>query len=103
VKTAEKLRRRRVELGLTQAVVAGKAGMSTVQYNGYEKERHEPSAVTMERLAKALKARPEELWDDEYSDEKSVIELKDALRKKVAEQLGVSARGVRVLIELERG
>ena len=98
--TAEKLRRRRKELGLTQAAVADKASMSTVQYNGYENERHEPSEATMARIAKALKADPGDLWDDEYNEEQSLSELKDALRKKVAEDLGVSANSVRVLIEL---
>lgn len=100
MKTSEKLRRRRAELGLTQAAVAHKAGMSTVQYNGYENERHEPSEATMARVAKALKANPDDLWDDEYSEEQSVADLKDALRKKIAEGLGINANSVRVLIEL---
>lgn len=100
MKTSEKLRKRRTELGLTQRAVADKASMSTVQYNGYENERHEPSETTMARLAKALKANADDLWDDEYSEEQSVSDLKEALRKKVAEGLGMNASDVRVLIEL---
>lgn len=100
MKTSEKLRKRRTELGLTQRAVANKAGMSTVQYNGYENERHEPNETTMARLAKALRANADDLWDDAYNEEQSISDLKEALRKKVAEGLGMNASGVRVLIEL---
>ena len=101
MKTSEKLRRRRGQLGLTQAQVAAKAEMSNVQYNGYENARHEPSEATMARLAKALKCKPNELWDDDYvEDEQTLDELKDALRKKAAQELGVSTARVRVRIEL---
>jgi transcriptional regulator with XRE-family HTH domain len=101
MKTSKKLRRRRAQLGLTQSQVAAKAEMSTVQYNGYENARHEPSEATMVRLAKALKCKPDDLWDDAYADDgQTVDELKDALRKKAAEELGVSHSRLRVRIEL---
>ena len=100
MKTSEKLRRRRGELGLTQYQVAEKAEMSVVQYNGYENDRHEPSEATMVRLAKALKAKADDLWDDAYTEEETVTSLKEALRKKVAEALGIDVKGVRVRVDL---
>jgi transcriptional regulator with XRE-family HTH domain len=98
--TAEKLRARRSALSKTQAEVARLAGMSTVQYNGYENGRHEPSSTTMERLAKALKAKPEDLWYDAVEDPETTAGLKEALRKRVATDLGVKASEIRILIEL---
>ncbi|MEA2999448.1 MAG: helix-turn-helix protein [Sphingomonadales bacterium] len=101
MKTSEKLRRQRTKLALTQAQVATKAGMSVVQYNGYENARHEPNETTMARLAKALKANPADLWDDAYvDDDQTLEELKDALRKRAAQELGVSPTRLRVRIEL---
>ncbi|MEA3015454.1 MAG: helix-turn-helix protein [Sphingomonadales bacterium] len=101
MKTSQKLRRRRGQLGLTQSQVAAKAEMSTVQYNGYENARHEPSETTMTRLAKALKCRPDDLWDDDYVEDGQTLEdLKDALRKKAAQDLGLSPARLRVRIEL---
>lgn len=98
--TADKLRARRTSLGKTQAEVARLAGMSTVQYNGYENGRHEPSPTTMERLAKALRAKPEDLWYDAVEDPETAAGLKEALRKRVAADLGVKASEIRVFIEL---
>jgi transcriptional regulator with XRE-family HTH domain len=101
VKTSEKLRKRRKELDLTQATLAEKAGISVVQYNGYERNRHEPSETTMAKLAKVLKADPDDLWDDEYAEEEqTVAELREALRKKAAEGLGVKPSSIRILIQL---
>ena len=98
--TAEKLRAQRANIGLTQARVASAAGMSTVQYNGYENDRHNPSETTMARLAKALKAKPEDLWYDSVEDPETVAGLKLALQKRAAEDMGVKLSEVRVLIEL---
>jgi len=98
--TAEKLRNRRTTIGKTQAEIARLADMSTVQYNGYENGRHEPSETTMQRLAKALKAKPEDLWYDAVEDPDTAAGLKAALQKRVASDLGVKVSEVRVLIEL---
>lgn len=101
MKTSEKLRRRRAQLRLTQSQVAARAEMSTVQYNGYENARHEPSEATMVRVARALKCKPDDLWDDDYvEDGQTLDELKDALRKKAAQELGVSHSRLKVRIEL---
>ena len=98
--TADKLRAQRVKIGKTQAQVASDAGMSTVQYNGYENERHEPNETTMVRLAKALKATAEDLWCDAVEDPETAAGLKAALQKRVANDMGVKVSEVRVLIEL---
>ena len=98
--TADKLRAQRSKIGLTQAQIASAAGMSTVQYNGYENDRHEPSEATMGRLAKALKSKPDDLWYDAVEDPETAAGLKAALQKRVAEDMGVKVSEVRVLIEL---
>lgn len=98
--TAEKLRAQRLKVGMTQTQVASAANMSTVQYNGYENGRHEPSQTTMDRLAKALKAKADDLWFDAVGDPETAAGLKAALQKRVAEDMGVKVSDVRVLIEL---
>jgi transcriptional regulator with XRE-family HTH domain len=98
--TAEKLRAHRAKVGMTQAQVASAANMSTVQYNGYENGRHEPSDSTMDRIAKALKAKADDLWYDAVEDPDTAAGLKAALQKRVAEDMGVKVSEVRVLIEL---
>jgi len=98
--TAEKLRAQRTKIGKTQAEIASSAGMSTVQYNGYENGRHEPSDATMQRLAKALKAKADELWYDAVEDPETVAGLKAALQKRAANDMGVKIEDVRILIEL---
>ena len=97
--TADKLRAQRLKIGKTQAQIANDAGMSTVQYNGYENGRHEPSETTMDRLAKALKARADDLWYDAVEDPETAAGLKLALQKRVAEDLGLKVSEVRVLVE----
>jgi transcriptional regulator with XRE-family HTH domain len=98
--TAEKLRAQRLKIGKTQAQIANDAGMSTVQYNGYENGRHEPSDATMTRVAKALKTKADDLWYDAVEDPETAAGLKAALQKRVAEDMGVKVNEVRVLIEL---
>jgi transcriptional regulator with XRE-family HTH domain len=98
--TAEKLRKQRTTIGKTQAEIAQLAGMSNVQYNGYENGRHVPSETTMQRLAKALKAKPEDLRYDAVEDPDTAAGLKAALQKRVAQDMGVKVSEVRVLIEL---
>lgn len=101
--TAAKLRERRTSLGLTQESVAHRADMSTVQYNGYERGRHEPSPSTMARLARALNTAADKLWGDkEISEDVGTIEsLRDALRRRVAKETNWNPDRVRVTIRLE--
>lgn len=98
--TADKLRAQRTKIGKTQAEIATAAQMSTVQYNGYENGRHEPSEATMKRIAKALKSSPDDLWYDAVEDPETVPGLKAALQKRAAADMGVKVDAIRVLIEL---
>ena len=99
--TGDKLRKRRVELNLTQAKVAFKAEMSVVQYNGYENGRHEPNERTMARIAKALKSDAADLLGDaDQLEENSVESLVKALRVRVAENNDISVEKVRVYFEI---
>lgn len=102
--TADKLRAQRTKLGLTQAQIAHRAGMSTVQYNGYERGRHEPSEKTMGRLSKVLKVTAEALWGDEWSEDgtsQTIEDQKEALRQRVAQEYGWKLDRVRVTIKLD--
>lgn len=96
--TAQKLRRRRNQLALTQAEVAARADMSTVQYNGYENERHEPSDGTLARLAKALQTSSADLKDDGLGVGQSAAELKEAFRRKLAQELGINPNRITVSV-----
>lgn len=99
--TAEKLRQRRADLGKTQADVAQAADMSTVQYNGYENERHEPSEQTMKRLAKALKIKAEALWGDPEDYPDTVPGMIAILRERIAEELELKVSQVSVSINVQ--
>lgn len=96
---AQKLRRRRSQLGLTQAEVAARADMSVVQYNGYENERHEPSEETLVRLARALQTSSGDLRDDGTPTQQSAADLKDAFRRKFAQEQGVPASAVEIFVK----
>jgi transcriptional regulator with XRE-family HTH domain len=98
--TAEKLRARRIALRKTQSDIASAAGMSTVQYNGYENERHEPSEATMVRLAKALKAKPDELWEDAEDRLDTSPGLLAALKEKIAEDLGIKSSRISISVNI---
>lgn len=50
--------KRRKELGLTQAQVAKRAGMTRSNYAHIERGRHDPSIDQMKAIAKALKVKP---------------------------------------------
>ena len=98
--TANKLRAKRTAIGKTQAEIARAAGMSTVQYNGYENERHEPSEATMVRLAKALKSKPEDLWQDAEDDPETIAGLIAALKRTFAEENGLKLSQISVSIHV---
>lgn len=98
--TAEKLRTRRTALGKTQAEIARAADMSTVQYNGYENSRHEPSDDTMARLAKALKSKPADLWQDAEDDPDTIPGLIAALKRKFADENGFKANQISISIQV---
>ena len=57
----ENVRARRVELGLTQAEVAAKMGISQSSYAEIESGRRTPTLEAVERVAKVMKSDPIEL------------------------------------------
>jgi transcriptional regulator with XRE-family HTH domain len=99
MKISRKLRDRRSELGYTQYQVALRAEMSAVQYNGYENDRHVPSEGTLRRLAKALNTTVDELRDDQIPREMTAVELKDAFRHKLAQELGISPSSIEIFVK----
>jgi transcriptional regulator with XRE-family HTH domain len=96
---AQKLRHRRHQLSLTQAEVAARADMSVVQYNGYENDRHEPSDTTLARLARALQTSATELRDGGGGAQQSAAELKEAFRRKFAQEHGVPPNSVEIFVK----
>jgi transcriptional regulator with XRE-family HTH domain len=103
---ADRLRARRMEMGLTQGQVARRAEMSNVQYNGYENRRHVPSDSTLERLAAALETSVEALRamaadrTRSTSNEVRLSALLSDVRTRVAELLEVESKLVTVQISV---
>lgn len=75
--------------------------MSTVQYNGYENERHEPSDATMKRLAKALRIKAESLWGDPEDYPDSIPGMIAELRERIAEELELKVGQVSISINVQ--
>lgn len=59
---AERVRGRRLELGLTRTVLAAAAGISFDTLLNVERGRHEPRAYTFAALAAALETTMDALW-----------------------------------------
>lgn len=59
---AERVRGRRLELGLTRAALAAAAGIATDTLVNVERAHHEPKAYTLGRLADALQTTMDALW-----------------------------------------
>ncbi len=58
---ASNLRARTVELGITQADVARRAGLSERRYSNYVTGRREPDLATLVRIATVLRTTPDRL------------------------------------------
>jgi transcriptional regulator with XRE-family HTH domain len=102
METSEKLREKRLSLSLTQSGVANKAKMSTVQYNGYETGRHEPSEKTMVRIARALGVNPDMLWGSTDEPTEGSIERKLVdLKQEIATSWGIDVKSVKISINIE--
>lgn len=99
MRLSEKLRERRSQLGLTQWHVANRADMSVVQYNGYENERHTPTEPTLARLADALETTPDELRNDDKPRDMTAVELKEAFRQKLAQELRISPSSIEIFVK----
>jgi len=64
------MRRRREELGLTQAEAAARAGMKRQNWAHIERGRHEPNLSQMKAIANALETEPTlELFENDTLDE----------------------------------
>ncbi len=60
----ETLKKRRLELSLTQADVAEKAGIKRSAYSLYESNKREPSIETLRSISKALKTNLSNLLEN---------------------------------------
>lgn len=59
---AERVRGRRLELGLTRATLAAASGISPDTLFKVERSRHEPKAYTLAAIADALETTMDALW-----------------------------------------
>lgn len=113
MKLQERLAAARLAAGKTQRQVANEAKppMDVTQYNGYENGRSRPNRDTLERLSVPLNRSVEYfIGQDELTSEASesadahceetVSTLRDALRLKVAAQLGLPPEDIVVRIEI---
>lgn len=66
---ATNLRRRAEELGLSNAEVARRAGLSERRYGNYVSGRREPDLATLVKIASVLATTPNELLLDRSSDQ----------------------------------
>jgi transcriptional regulator with XRE-family HTH domain len=73
--------------------------MGTVQYSGYERARHVPSDSTFERLAKALETTVDDLRSDDDPREMTAVELKEAFRHKLAEELRINPNSIEIFVK----
>lgn len=67
----ENIRRRRVELGLSQERLAADIGVEQSYLSGVESGRRNPTAVTIWHVALALKVKPGSLFEPSKDEPKS--------------------------------
>lgn len=53
--TAEEIKQKRLDKGLTQEQLAHKLGVSVATVQRWEKEHHEPSPMAVKRIQKVLR------------------------------------------------
>ncbi|KKI85333.1 helix-turn-helix transcriptional regulator [Shouchella clausii] len=73
----EKLRQRRLELGLTQNELADRLNMSRANYGHIERGRHEPNLKQMALIAEALDVDLEIYFFENRCDEMEHNEIMD--------------------------
>jgi transcriptional regulator with XRE-family HTH domain len=76
---AKNLRRRAEELGISNAEVARRAGLTERRYGNYVSGRREPDLATLLRIARVLESSPNKLLGFETSAKGK----SDALRDKI--------------------
>ena len=80
---AQNLKENRRKLGITQPILAERAGLSTHYLGMIEIGRNFPTADVLERLAKALGINTNELFSVAVSPEKAIEELQQAVVKNI--------------------
>ena len=80
---AQNLKENRRKLGITQPVLAEKAGLSTHYLGMIEIGRNFPTADVLERLAEALGINSNELFSVAVSPERAIEELQQAVVKNI--------------------
>lgn len=86
---AENLRKRAVELGISHAEVARRAGLSERRYGNYVSGRREPDLATLVRIARVLETTPNVLLG--FNDVQS--EAGDALTAKIGSAVSALGEG----------
>ena len=80
---AKNLKENRRKLGITQPMLAERAGLSTHYLGMIEVGRNFPTADVLERLAKALGINSNELFSVAVSPERTIEELQKAVVKNI--------------------
>ena len=88
--TAERIRKKRLEKGLTQKQLADKLKCATGTIQQYELGKRQPRIEQLKRMAKALECPVIELLDLEDQKGSENMETYLATAKEVAAMLGVS-------------
>ena len=80
---AQNLKENRRKLGITQPMLAERAGLSTHYFGMIEIGRNFPTADVLERLAEALGINSNELFSVSVSPERAIEELQRAVVKNI--------------------
>lgn len=89
-RVGRQLRRQRLELGLTQAAVAARCGMSQSNISAYESGRRPLSPAQADRIRGVLRRRPSEILREHAAEVRRIAESHGATRVRV---FGSIARG----------
>ena len=87
---AQNLKENRRKLGITQPMLAERAGLSTHYLGMIEIGRNFPTADVLERLAEALEIKSNELFSVSVSPERAIEELQQKVVKNI-EQVVIDA------------
>ncbi|MCL2721779.1 MAG: helix-turn-helix domain-containing protein [Treponema sp.] len=87
---ARNLKENRRKLGITQPVLAERAGLSTHYLAMIELARKFPTADVLERLATALEINPNELFSVSVSPERAIEQLQQSVLKNLNQAIEVS-------------
>ena len=91
---AQNLKENRRKLGITQPMLAERAGLSTHYLGMIEIGRNFPTADVLERLAEALGVNSNELFSVSVSPERAIEELQQAVVKNIDQLISESMERV---------